>query len=325
MTPALNIWTNAIFPAEATDRLEQGVAPHRLLNATITSQFNLVSAPPDDRLADAEIAFGQPDVEQLFHLPRLRWVHLTTAGYTTYDRDDLRQSFRQRGVVMTNSSQVYAEPCAQHALAMLLANARQLLPCYDEQRADRPWGYLELRKRSFLLNGQSVLIYGYGAIAKRLCELLAPLHMNLIGVRRQPRGDESIPTVPLSEHLRYLPTADHVINILPASPQTRDFFDRERFAHMQPKAHFYNIGRGTTVNQDDLVQTLTDGHLAGAYLDVTDPEPLPPDHPLWSAPRCHITPHTAGGFREEMVGLVQHFLDNLQRYNTATPLVDRII
>jgi len=325
MTTALNIWTNATFPADATERLTSGVQPHRLLQANTTSSLNLVSAPPDTQLEAAEIAFGQPDVEQLFNLPRLRWVHLTTAGYTAYDRDDLRQSFRQRGIVMTNSSQVYAEPCAQHALAMLLANARQLLACYDEQRTDRPWGYVELRERSFLLNGQSVLIYGYGAIAKRLCELLAPLNMQLTGVRRQPRGDESIPTVPLCDHLQYLPTADHVINILPASPQTRDFFDRELFARMQPHTHFYNIGRGTTVNQDDLVQTLTDGHLAGAYLDVTDPEPLPPDHPLWTVPRCHITPHTAGGFREEMVGLVQHFLDNLQRFNTATPLVDRII
>jgi phosphoglycerate dehydrogenase-like enzyme len=321
----LNIWTNAEFPPEPTDLLQAGVGGHRLIRAGSTSSLNLVSAPRDPLLEGAEVAFGQPDVDQLFEPSQLKWIHLTTAGYTKYDRDDLRESFRQRGIVMTNSSSVYAEPCAQHALAMIMCFARQLIMSYDEQRSDRAWSYVDIRARSRLLGGQTVILYGYGAIARRLSELLAPLRVKLVGVRRQPRGDELIPTVSLADHLDWLKQADHVINILPASDQSRHFFDATMLGHLKPTAYFYNIGRGATVEQLALIQALQESRIAGAYLDVTDPEPLPSDHPLWSAPNCLITPHTAGGYREEMFGLVSHFLENLNRYDQGLELVDRII
>lgn len=321
----LNLWTNAQFPPEPTVDFEAGVAPHRLIRAKESSSLNLISASRDEPLLQAEVAFGQPDADQLLEPSRLKWVHLTTAGYTKYDRDDLRDSFRQRGIRMTNSSTVYAEPCAQHALAMMMCFARQLLLSYAEQQTDRAWSYVEIRKRSFLLGGQTVILYGYGAIARRLSELLAPLNVKLIGVRRQPRGDESIPTVSLAEHVAYLKQADHVVNILPASAQSQHFFDSLMFRNLKPTAYFYNIGRGTTVDQTALSQVLQESRIAGAYLDVTDPEPLPSDHPLWTAPHCFITPHTAGGFGEEMFGLVNHFLDNLRRFERQEDLIDRII
>ena len=94
---------------------------------------------------------------------------------------------------------------------------------------------------------------------------------------------------------------------------------------MKPGAVFYNIGRGTTVDQAALVTTLNSGRLAAAWLDVTDPEPLPPGHPLLSAPNCHLTPHIAGGHRNEAESLVRHFLDNFQRFVAGTPLQDRVI
>ncbi len=321
----LRIWTNAKFPLEPTGRFEAGVSSHQLIRAQESSSLNLISAPPDAHLLEAEIAFGQPDVEQLFESQRLKWVHLTTAGYTKYDRDDLRESFRRRGIVMTNSSSVYAEPCAQHALAMILGFARQLILSYDEQRSDRAWSYVDIRRRSFLMGGQSVILYGYGAIARRLSELLTPLRVKLVGVRRHPRGDEFIPTVSLEDHVEWLKQADHVINILPASAQSHNFFDAAMFQNLKPKAYFYNIGRGTTVDQMALIQALQNSRIAGAYLDVTDPEPLPVDHPLWSAPNCFITPHTAGGYDEEMFGLVNHFLDNLRRFEQHVDLIDQII
>jgi phosphoglycerate dehydrogenase-like enzyme len=321
----LKLWTNAEFPPEPTRRFEAGVSSHELIRAQESSSLNLISAPPDARLLEAEIAFGQPDVEQLFESERLKWVHLTTAGYTKYDRDDLRDSFRRRGIVMTNSSSVYAEPCAQHALAMILGFARQLIMSYDEQRSERAWSYVDIRRRSFLMGGQTVILYGYGAIARRLSELLAPLRVKLIGVRRRPRGDEFIPTVSLEDHVEWLKQADHVINILPASAQSRNFFDATMFQNLKPTAYFYNIGRGTTVDQMALIQALQESRIAGAYLDVTDPEPLPVDHPLWSAPNCFITPHTAGGYDAEMFGLVDHFLDNLRRFEQQEDLIDQII
>jgi phosphoglycerate dehydrogenase-like enzyme len=94
---------------------------------------------------------------------------------------------------------------------------------------------------------------------------------------------------------------------------------------MKEGAVFYNIGRGTTVDQEALVGALNGGRLAAAWLDVTDPEPLPPTHPLWTAPNCHITPHTAGGHNDEFHRLVGHFLGNLDRYVRGETLKDRVI
>jgi phosphoglycerate dehydrogenase-like enzyme len=122
-----------------------------------------------------------------------------------------------------------------------------------------------------------------------------------------------------------LAEADHVINILPDNADSIRFFSTRRFAMMKRGAIFYNIGRGTTVDQDALVAALNSGHLGAAWLDVTDPEPLPTDHPLLKAPNCFITPHIAGGHLNESQTLVRHFLSNLRRFEAGVPLVDRIM
>jgi phosphoglycerate dehydrogenase-like enzyme len=166
---------------------------------------------------------------------------------------------------------------------------------------------------------------GYGAIGRRLTELCAPFGLQITALRRRPRGDEGVPVRPISELDQLLPTADHVIDLLPANAESARLFDRGRFAAMKPGAIFYNIGRGTTVDQDALAQALRSGRLRAAYLDVTDPEPLPPQHPLWTTPGCVITPHTAGGHEDEWARLVKHFLANLRRREAGQPLLDRVI
>jgi phosphoglycerate dehydrogenase-like enzyme len=122
-----------------------------------------------------------------------------------------------------------------------------------------------------------------------------------------------------------LAAADHVVNILPDNAESRCFFTAERFSACKPGAIFYNIGRGTTVDQPALLAALQSGRLAAAWLDVTDPEPLPPDHPLVSSPNCHLTPHTAGGHRNEAESLTHHFLANFRRFLADAPLRDRIM
>ena len=114
------------------------------------------------------------------------------------------------------------------------------------------------------------------------------------------------------------------MNILPANDQTDNYFDGARFAKMKPGVVFHNIGRGNTVNQEDLMTSLESGHIAAAYLDVTTPEPLPADHPLWKTKNCVITPHIAGGFAGEAIRLVEHFLENLGRFSSNSTLVDRL-
>ena len=274
----------------------------------------------------ADIALGQPDPDAILNgAPNLRWVHLTTAGYTRYDREDFRGAMRTRGIPLTTSSHVFNEPCAQHLAAMMLALARQLPQSLHGQWNERSWPYHERRLASRLLGGETVMLYGYGAIAERLIEILAPYRMQVIGVRRNVRGDEPIKMVAEADADRRLAEADHVINMLPESPATIRYFGAERFRLMKRGARFYNIGRGPTVDQPGLIAALTTGQLDVAYLDVTDPEPLPPEHPLWSAPNCFICPHTGGGHREESVRLVRHFLANLAAFKAGELLIDRVI
>jgi phosphoglycerate dehydrogenase-like enzyme len=317
------IWCNTKLTESAQRELEAAIPPHRLI-LSAQRAGNLVAGGPDPSLAQADIAFGQPDPKQMIELANLRWIHLSSAGYTRYDRPDVRKAITDRGAIMTNSSSVFNEPCAQHALAFLLAHARQLHASAANQLGQRAWPAGELRRRSTLLNGETVLILGFGAIARRLVELLAPLRMKVIAVRQKPRGDEPIPVFPSTELERLLPTADHVMNILPSSPATDGSFKREQFAAMKRSAVFYNIGRGTTVDQEALLDALRSGTIAAAFLDVTNPEPLPPEHPLWTIPNCHITPHTAGGHAGEFEETARHFLTNLKRYENGEALRDRV-
>jgi phosphoglycerate dehydrogenase-like enzyme len=312
----LKIWTNADLSADALACLRTGIAPHELVFAQ-EATGNLSAGGPSAELVGCDIALGQPDPDQVIALTELKWVHITSAGYTRYDRDD----FRATGKTFTNSSSVFDDPCAQHVLAFMLAQCRQLP---DSLRLAPEWSFNQLRPKTSVLRDQTILIVGYGTIARRLVELLAPFPLNLIGVRRQVRGDETIPTHSIEDLTALLPTADFVINILPASPSTDQLFGQTQFESIKPGTVFINIGRGNTVDQLALVQSLATGHLAAAYLDVTDPEPLPVDHALWHTINCHITPHIAGGFQIESVGIVEHFLQNLRRYEASESLRDQV-
>jgi phosphoglycerate dehydrogenase-like enzyme len=321
----LTIWTNAQFGEAARAQLVEGVAPHRLHFSANLSASNLAKAAPDPALREADVAFGQPDPAFALECPRLRWVHLTTAGYARYDTPEFRQGFGGRGARLTNSSQVYAEPCAEHVFSFILALARQLPASHETQRTDRAWPTLERRAVSRLLLGQSVVLLGFGAIGRRLAEMLAPFQMRVTAVRRRPAGDETVCVVTEDQLDVALAEADHVVNILPDNASTTGFVNAARLAAMKVGANFYNVGRGTTVDQEALLEMLRSGRLGAAYLDVTDPEPLPVEHPLWTAPNCYITPHTAGGHDTEQARLVGHFLENLRRFDRGDELTDRVI
>jgi len=321
----LNLWCNAQFPETAMDELRAGIGTDRLLLSSARQKLNLAAGQADPLLVEADVAFGQPDPNQITDLSNLRWTHLTTAGYTRYDTAEVRTALSRRGAALTNSSSVYSEPCAEHVLSMMLALVRQLPQCLNDQLTTQSWKAAEHRRNCRLLEGQTALILGLGAIAHRLIELLQPFRMNLVAVRRTLGGDEPIRTFPFREVARLVPEADHIVNLLPANASTEDFFNADLIGRMKPTAFIYNIGRGTTVDAIALRTALEIGRIAGAYLDVTDPEPLPPDHPLWRLPNCWITPHTAGGHHNEFSRLVRHFLDNLRRFHRGESLKDRVV
>ena len=321
----LKIWCNAQFFAADTQLLVDGTRPHDLVFSASASNLVLAAGQPDPLMAEADIAFGQPDVAQCLALPGLRWVEVTSAGYTRYDTPEFQEAFRARGAIFSNVSQVFADSCAQHVLAMMLALGRQLLPSYRDQLGDRGWHYAERRYASRLLTGQTVVMLGFGAIGRRLAELLAPFGMTLIAVRRQTRSERGVRIVPEEHVSSALAAADHVVNILPDNAGTRNYVNARRIACCKPGARFYNVGRGSTVDERALLEALRSGRIGEAYLDVFETEPLPADSPFWSLPNCFVTPHTAGGRHDQDTAIVKHFLANLAAFERGEQMVDRVV
>lgn len=314
--PDLTIFTDYPLDPATLKELQDGVAPHRV----ILPQPDAAAA-----FAEADIAFGQPDPARILASTRLRWAHISSAGITRYDTPEFRTAAKARDLRLTNSSSVFAEPCAEHVFSFMLAQARQLPVALISRASYSSGDWGKIRAQSSCLKGQTVAILGFGAIAARLVELLAPFQMKISAMRRQPKGNEAVPTFPPDQLPSILAAADHVIDILPENADSRHFIDAHRLACMKPGAIFYNIGRGATVDQDALFASLKSRHLAAAWLDVTDPEPLPDGHPLLDAPNCHITPHTAGGHGHEAASLVRHFLDNFRLFVSNAPLRDRVM
>ena len=321
----LTIWTNAQFSEADTRLLLEGVAPHRLVVSAAVNASVLAAGGLDPLLAGAEVAFGQPDAAQCLGHATLRWVEVTTAGYTRYDTPEFLETVRARGAAFTNCSEVFADSCAQHVLAMILAFARRLLPSHRDQLADRSWHYTERRYESRLLTGQTVLLLGFGAIGRRLAELLAPFGVTLVAVRRQTRSERGVRIIPEERLSAALATADHVVNILPDNAGTRNYVNARRIACFKPGARFYNVGRGTTVDDRALIEALRAGRIAEAYLDVFEKEPLPTDHEFWDTPNCYLTPHTAGGRHDQDTAIVKHFLHNLAAFAKGETMVDRVV
>ncbi len=324
-TKILKVFSDLNTDADTLLLLKRGVAPHEIVFPAQPAPSVLSQSGPDPTLAEADIAFGQPDAASVLQAERLRWLHISSAGYTRYDRAEFRSAAARRKLVVTNSSSVYAEPCAEHVLAFMLAQARKLPEGLRAGGTGDSTSWLRLRNTSVLLRNQSVLLLGFGSIARHLVELLRPFGMQIAALRRQPRGDEGISIV-TAEHLsQALAKADHVVDLLPASSGSARFMSAPQFAAMKKGSVFYNIGRGATVEQEALVAALRSGHLTAAWLDVTEPEPLPHGHPLLSAPNCFITPHIAGGHQNESEMLVRHFLENFRRFLQGAPLLDRVM
>src|ERR1044071_6589141 len=217
----LTIWCNNDFtPAQAAERelLVESVGAHRLL--FFEPKEDGREGASREALRGADVAFGSPDARAASECERLRWIHLNTGGYTSYDHADIKEKLTAHGTRLTNSSSVYDEPCAQHLLAMMLSLARGLPVALDAQRGGRSWPMWETRPGLRLLNAQTVLLLGYGAIARRLVELLGPLGMNIVAVRREVKGDEQVRVFESDAVDELLPKADHVVHILPANQGT---------------------------------------------------------------------------------------------------------
>jgi phosphoglycerate dehydrogenase-like enzyme len=266
-----------------------------------------------ERARGAALAWGGPAFETvLAAAPRLEWLHQRGAGIDVIARDALEAST----LVLTNGSGNHAPNIAEHLLALMLAFARGL-PALMRAQHDARWDPPST-ERVFELSGQTLAIVGLGAIGGELASRAHALGMRVVGVRRGTVGDDMprgvAHVVGMAGIDAMLGEADHVALCLPLTAETRRLFDAARLARMKPGAYLYNVGRGPLVDQAALLDALHSGHIAGAGLDVTEPEPLPADSPLWREPNVIVTAHSAGQTPRSAERYHALLLDNLGRW-----------
>lgn len=276
-------------------------------------------------LSTADAVIGEPKPALLAQAPRVRWVQITWAGTDLYTRGAL--PFPE-GVSLTNvAGSAYGHIISQYVVGQILGIA-QNLPTYVRQQERAEW---RDRGRVKSLDGTRALIFGAGDLGGSTARRLAAFNVSCVGVcrdvTRERVGFERLVTLDEAEGV--LPGADLVINCLPNTPQTVGYLDERRLRLLREGAILVNVGRGNFIDCDALARMLAEGHLRGAALDVTDPEPLPADHPLWGEPRCVITPHVAGrGFAscdetEDRICAVT--CENVRRFVAGKPLTHLVI
>lgn len=279
---------------------------------------------PDDELARVTIAFFSHDAwperapaffGAVTRTPNLRWFHTMSAGVDS----PVFRSFIERGARLTTSSGSSAAPIARTVMMYLLALARDL-PGLMRAQAEGAWAWQRWRE----LEGQQIAVAGYGPIGQEVCRLAAEFGMRPTIVRRAAKGDEPFPVRALSELAGVAAEADALVVALPLNDDTRGVVSAGVIDAMADHAFLVNVGRGGLVDQDALVAALAEGRLGGAGLDVTTPEPLPSDDPLWSLPNVIITPHNSGSTDGTARRATDCFITNLEHLVEGRPLINEV-
>lgn len=271
---------------------------------------------PEEELAAADVIIGNVAPELLCHAEKLKWLQLNSAGANAYCRDGILPP----GVQLTNATGAYGLAIAEHMMGMVLAMMKKLYLYYDHQK-QAEW-HDEGPVHS--LYGATVLVIGFGDIGREFGRRMKAIGAHVIGIRRRsgvlPAEADEMGTMEKLDS--YLAKADIVASSLPDTPATYHLYTKERFAAMKKGAYFLNVGRGSNVVQDALCDAVCSGHLAGAAVDVTSPEPLLPDHRMWHTPGIYITPHVSGGYhlQETHDRIVRIAAANLKRFIQGEPL-----
>lgn len=266
-----------------------------------------------EEIEEAEFIVGEPDLDELSKAKKLRWLQMTWAGADRY-----MNGFPNH-VTLTTASGAFGETIAEHSLAMLFALCRRL----PEYARRNDWKDAGCEKQIF---GATALIFGAGDIGSAIAKRLKALRVTTIGVCRDIKHERAGFDVRtnLENAAAFLPNADFVFCALPHSEQTQGYFTEENLRLMKDDAVLINVGRGSFIDTQALTKVLQKGHLFAVGLDVVNPEPLPPEHPLWQMKNVIITPHVAGVSMGHLKDTERRIWDicaeNLENYLNDKPL-----
>ena len=301
-----------------------GGMPEYLMERILTDGYDMqhIENPTEEELAAAEVIVGFPPVPRLSSAKNLRWLQIPWSGADGYaDHPDFPAH-----VILTNATGAFGRPIAEYAFGAvftLMRRFHQYRDCQKEAKWQRQGDELSP-------TGKHVLILGAGDIGTNAAQLFKMMDCRITGVRRVVRNvpQEFDAMITLEQVDEYLPEADIVICCMPHTPLTQGFFTKARFEKMKSTAIFVNVGRGTLVDHEALAEVLNEGKIYGAALDVTNPEPLPENHPLWKCRNVLITPHVSGqtfaGLKDKEDFFFRMCRENLEAYRDGKPLQNRV-
>ena len=243
--------------------------------------------------------------------PRLRWVQASSAGIGSFVQ---RHGLDASNITFTTAAGIHGQPLAEFVVWSMLTTAKD----YPKARAKQRSGDWQRFHGGEIL-GSTLLIVGLGGIGRRVAELVGRLGVRVVGTKRTVGSVDAAALgvdvlVAWTELDDVLPAVDHVVLACPLTPETEGLIDRRRLRRFKPGSSLVNIGRGGLVDHEALIDALDEGRPATAILDVTDPEPLPKEHPLWWHERVVIFPHSASTSVRENERLTDLFIDNLHRF-----------
>lgn len=269
-------------------------------------------------ITETDILIGYVSPELIQASPRLKLFQLNLAGANTY----CLPGILHEDTILCNSTGAYGVAVSEHMLASIFALTKKLNR-YECNRKKHIW-----RDEGSVMGifGSTTLVIGAGDIGSEFGKRMAALGSRVIGIRRHKVEPASymVDSGTMEDIDRFLPEADFIACSLPATPETNRFFNAERIARIKPTAIIANVGRGTLFDQLALAEALMNYKIGGACLDVTDPEPLPKDNPLWDCPNLILTPHVSGFYHLHYTyeRIVDIALENLHRYQNGEKLMN---
>jgi len=323
--------TFVLYPAIDPERLGQLRAVAGTLTLLNADSRDVATAA----MPEASAFYGKITPDLLRHAPNLRWVQSPTAGLEHFIFPELIE----HSCVLTNMRGLFSDVIADHVMGCVLTFCRNLHHYVRHQIAHhwKPIGGNDDRHTAITgpsyvcgfdrahrhVADQILGVVGVGAIGAEICRRAAAFGMTVRGVDPHPRSVPGVVDVWSIERLdTLLAECDFVVVAAPHTPQTYRLFDAERFGQMKPESFFINIGRAAIVNQDALVAALRSGHLAGAALDVVEPEPLPAEHPLWDFENVLLTPHVAAASPRIAERHLAVLVENVRRFAAGEPLLN---